>query len=378
MLVGQIRGYLSSTDQTGDDSIHELWRRYVDACQQLNQLLDLCAQLLERAEWMEALRSAELEPNLFDCIAALEFPKRLIWEQMGCDLGWERLTPVSTAISDRLQAAWDNRKRLRPLLREHLRLAVARGPLSQRLAVMHQLADKDRMSTFWRDDIQKLEKARGPQLLREMQQAMKAQDTNRLVPLLAEIRETPWTLKLPASLRKLEEDAESLVLECVRLPETAQKLIQARCDADMSAAGLLLDEWESQLSRLRQLRPQASQMVGELVSKIRDAVGWAERITQTQSLVAEWHDAARQVIQASKSGDIPLREIRRLRDQAASLLVLIPTAQRDPSLAQAAEAAYQGNRQRIILARCVSAAMVAAAVLVPGVLITFFMMWIFS
>ena len=113
-------------------------------------------------------------------------------------------------------------------------------------------------------------------------------------------------------------------------------------------------------------------------SKIRDAVGWAERITQTQSLVAEWHDAARQVIQASKSGDIPLREIRRLRDQAASLLVLIPTAQRDPSLAQAAEAAYQGNRQRIILARCVSAAMVAAAVLVPGVLITFFMMWIFS
>lgn len=378
MLVGQIRGYLSSTDQTGDDAIHELWRRYVDSCQQLNQRLDLCSQFLERGEWMEALRSAELEPNLFDCITSLDFPKRQEWERLGVDLGWERLIPVSVAIGERLQTAWDHRKRLRPLLREHMRLSVSRASLARRLAVMHELAIRDRMSTFWRDDIQRLERSRGPQLLRELQQAIKASDAPQLVALLKEVHETPWTLKLPASVRRFSEKAESIVLEAVHLPETVRALNEAMQTSEVSQASPLLEQWHTQLERFSRLGENPSPATEALIQSAARVVEWADRIAAGQSLQSQWQDSAQRVIEAARTDNTSLRDLRRLRDELNVLGQQIPAGQRDASLAEAAETAFRNVRNLRVLSWCVNGAMVAAAILIPGFFITVFMMWVFS
>ena len=378
MLVGQIRGYLSSSDQTGDDAIRELWQRYVEACLQINQRLDLCAQFLERGEWIEALRSAELEPDLFDCLAALEFPKRPLWEQLGCDLGWERLVPVQTTISERLQAAWDHRKRLRPLLKEHQRLAIARAPLAQRLAVMHELAKQDKMSTFWRDDIQRFEKSRGPQLIRELRQAVAAEETKQLITLVAEVRETPWTLKLPSSLRRLEQQAELILLEQILLPETAKKLNDARLECQTSVGCLLLMDWDDRLGRLRTLQPVDSHLVKTLLASTAAAVKWAKHGAESESLVASWETAARQLMQAASIEATSMKTLKRLWEESQEVFKQIPDSERDESLAHAAAAAFQSARKQRILARCVTAAMILTAVFVPGFLITLFMMWVFS
>lgn len=376
ILVGQIRGYLASTDQTGDDAIRELWRKYVDACQQINQRLDLCAQFLERGEWIEAVRSAELEPNLLDCITALDFERRSEWEQMGCDLGWERLIPVSPIVSDRLQTAWEHRKRLKPLLKEHIRLAIARAPLAQRLAVMQRLANKDRMSTFWREDIQSLERARGPQLQRELQQAIRAEDAPRLETLLAEVRETPWTLTLPASLKKQAETAEILVLERRTLPKTAAKLHEASRNDHTALAPALLEEWDSQLSRLRGLRPRDTTSLQDLLQRIAAAVAWATSGTNRQSLISEWNSAVSRLIHAAGAEQTSLTELHAFWTEVASLYALIPRGMRDRSLQDVAEASYHQARRRRILALSVTAAMIAAAILVPGFLVVLYVIWV--
>ncbi len=378
MLIGQIRGYLSSTDQTGDETICDLWRRYVDASMQINQRLDLCSQLLERGEWIEAIRSAELEPNLFDCITALDFERRTEWEQLGCDLGWERLIPVSPAVSDRLQAAWNHRKRIQSLLKEHLRLSISRAPLSKRLTVMHQLAQKDHMSTFWREDIQRLERARGPQLQRELQEALRTQDAPQLQTLLAELRDTPWTLKLPNSLKSLEPRTETLVLDQILIPEAANLLIRVWNDRRDAEAPAALAQWNKHTSQLAGLGPPRPEAIRRLMDSTSAARAWAQKIVNSASAEGAWRTAVDQLRAVLQSGIPTLRVLQNHRRQVDSLFDQIPFPQRDITTMSALDEKYREVRFQRLISIGSTVAMFAAAILVPGVIVTLFVVWLFS
>lgn len=250
-LVREIMDFLAAPVHSLDDEIRTLWQRYCDACQQVNQQLDWCSQLLDRGEWLEAARQTTLDPRVLECSSILDFEFRKSWEQIGTESGWSRYVPVALSACRRLSEALDNQKQLQPLLKSHVRLALSRAPLAQRLPVMRELARRDTLSTFWRDDVLAMEKLRAPELIREAQKAMAAEDVAGLDRLIDEYRSSPWLMKFPPASRKVMSEAEQAVLRLREIPQLIVRLVDSHLAKDATSGAIAFADWCALWERIR-------------------------------------------------------------------------------------------------------------------------------
>ncbi len=92
----------------------------------------------------EAIHLAEEPPNLLDLVAALDLPDAEVWSDFCQTTG----LPVPPALQmDRaaqLNDAYAAEQPLEHLLNRHRLLALSRGPVSERLEVIRQLAARIR------------------------------------------------------------------------------------------------------------------------------------------------------------------------------------------------------------------------------------------
>src|SRR5437016_310907 len=79
-VAGTIRASLHSPDLTIDDKLRRAAEAYANACQQANERLSRCADLLSHGMRSEALRLAELTPDLLELVTELDFPERQDWD----------------------------------------------------------------------------------------------------------------------------------------------------------------------------------------------------------------------------------------------------------------------------------------------------------
>jgi hypothetical protein len=276
-LVRDISDFLSGPVHTMDAGVQSLWQHYCECCQHVNQRLDFCSQLLDRGEWLEAARQTEMEPRVLECAGILDFEYRSTWEQICCENGWARYVPVSLAACRRLSEACENRQRLQPLLKSHVRLALSRAPLSRRLPVMRELARKDTLSTFWRDEILAMERLRGPELTKEARAAVVAGDVTKLTALVEEFRSSPWLLKFPESARKSFDEAEQHIIRLQQLPELSDRLLQCFRGRDVAGGAVAFADWCRLWERVRAFRnPILNEL--DIRQETRAALTWASHL----------------------------------------------------------------------------------------------------
>jgi len=191
-LVEEIQAALLSPGILEWDLLRDAAAEYAAACDQANERLATCAQLLRRGLRSEALQLAEQEPNLLDAVALLDFPELPEWRQLLSANGMVLPPALRIDIASDLNAAYALEAPLQSLLKRHRLLALARAPLSARIQVLRSIRQADQVNPVWAQDLKVLETARQQELQRHVESAYKARDLDVLEAIVCEIQDPEW------------------------------------------------------------------------------------------------------------------------------------------------------------------------------------------
>lgn len=247
-IVEEIQTVVTSEALTSESALSELAADYLAACEEANRRLRECAELLQKGLRGEAIQRCEVEPNLLDLTAVLDFPERAVW----CD--WLRQTerPVPPALSldvaADLNAAYAEEQPLANLMERHRTLALVRAPIRLRIAVLRQIAAADAGNPIWSDDLRLYEEQRLKQLRAEIDAAQKASDIGGLVALEKELRDIAWVeTPAPALLERVVKAAARLRAKQARaeMQQLEPLLTGAFSDFDVERARPLRSRWKA-------------------------------------------------------------------------------------------------------------------------------------
>src|SRR6478735_5929791 len=97
-VVDGLRSFVESLDQRKTPRIELLAAKYAALCEDANQRLSQCSDLLARGLRAEAIQLAEAEPSLLMMVGALDFPGREAWIELAGI--YDLPTPGSLRIED--------------------------------------------------------------------------------------------------------------------------------------------------------------------------------------------------------------------------------------------------------------------------------------
>lgn len=201
-IVDDIRSAMYSVTPESLDMLRLGVADYAVACDEANERLRQCNALLKQGLRSEAIQACEVEPNLLDVVATLDFPER---DQLVAIAQQNSLAPppaLSLDMASELNEAYAIQAPLESLLRQHRLLAIARGPLAPRLKTLRSIARLDKHNLVWQDDVRLFEKERLKEIQREATQAAKAGEVGVLDSLAEELGDKHWTLTPPKELVK--------------------------------------------------------------------------------------------------------------------------------------------------------------------------------
>jgi hypothetical protein len=276
-IVDDIRSFLHATDQTYTEPLRHLASEYAEACNKANERLRRCEEYLQRGMRSEAIQYAQAEPPLLDVVAVLDFRERMDWEQTAAMYGLTPPPRLRLETAEALNRAFAEEKPLEDLLRKHRRLALARAPLPDRLAILHKIWRMDAGNPVWGEDVVRLEQARFGQLREMMSVAAASQDVDLIFQVREELFGKTWTAPLPKPLieevARLARSYQTRKLQ-LDLERAGDRLLQAYHARRESDAWGYWNEWR-QLSDALGLGP------GHASShKISPARQWLEQLAR--------------------------------------------------------------------------------------------------
>jgi hypothetical protein len=307
-LVDDIRAFLQSSDQTQTDRLRSLANDYAEACHQVNARLRRCEEYLRQNLRGEAIHYAQAEPALLDVLAVLDFPDRPQWHEVVMAYNLPEAPPLRLESAAALNQAYAEAAPLEPLLRRHRRLALSRASLSQRLAVLRELAQADAGNHLWEADVQALETARQRGIRDDIDEARQLKDLTRLTALFEELQ-GPWRSPPPPDLvaevrELLSRQATTQGRLLLRgLTDQLQGALGAR---DELQARQLLMQWE-QLSNQLQLPPSDS--LARQVTPVREWLERQQRRLEQEAAQQEARDALERGLRSTRIGPDALQDL---------------------------------------------------------------------
>lgn len=172
---------------------------YMVACDEANERLRHCGNLLKQGLRSEAIQFAEIEPVLLDVVATLDFPERSQWSESVARFGIVAPAPLMLDVAAELNEAYALEQPLSALLARHRLLALARSPIQLRISVLRRLAELDASNPVWHDDLAVFESERQKQLQQELSVAAQNGDVKALTAIDEELHQ-PWVQMPPAAL----------------------------------------------------------------------------------------------------------------------------------------------------------------------------------
>ena len=269
-IIEDVRNSLYATGPDAAETVRSAGAAFTLACQDVNERLRRCGQLLNAGLRSEALQQAEIEPNLLDVVAALDFPERELWGQFAAEMGIAAPAMLLDVAAD-LNEAYSVEQPLVALLAKHRLHALARSPLRQRIKTLREIAETDSNNPIWQDDLHLYEQERLKQIQREAGDCLESSDLETARSLVQELQDTPWT----------ESPADALF---DRLSGTLQKLISRNAcreldqiDSEMNAAysAFEIDKMRGLRDRWLQALPQSG--MGEespISQRVAPALEW--------------------------------------------------------------------------------------------------------
>ncbi|HUO07319.1 MAG TPA: hypothetical protein VM008_03235 [Phycisphaerae bacterium] len=342
---------------------------YAALCVSANERLRKCSTFLSQGLRTEAIHLADETPNLLDLVAALDLPDPLAWQDFCQNNGLPVPPPLQLDRASQLNDAYAQDQPLEHLLAQHRLLALARGPVRQRLALLRQIAGQDVGNTTWERDIRAFEKARLKELPTAFYNAVKNRDEVGMSGLMQEITQTQWLEPVPGDLVTAVSDAfnrmqrASAEVELRKLVEPLREAYAARSFQECQA---IVQRWKNIMDGAG-----VTIISTELTDEIRPVVQFVQEQEKREELLRKFRESCRKFAQMMDM-DVPDTQLEAGYAKLKGFNEPIPeelTARYQEKLAYRQRAAERKHRGRLI-GIGVAVAGVAAVAVVVVVLMT--------
>lgn len=247
-IVEDIMTILAADVDPTEAAIRDVDTRYADAVNSLNERLVECDKLLHKGFRSEAIQKCEMDPNLLDAMAVLDFPEAPQWGEYVRQFGLPEPPQLRLQIAADLNEAYSHEASLSDRLRQHRLLALARAPLGSRLKVLRQIAKCDPGNPVWQQDLRSWEQLRHDRLPKEVEEAAAREDAKALAVLGQEVQSKDWLAPPPKALveRVLLAHKQVCVKQARRhLGVLEKQLNEAYANFDITRARLLRQRWRT-------------------------------------------------------------------------------------------------------------------------------------
>jgi hypothetical protein len=357
--IDNIRSILASAAPPSMENVWAVAVEYADACDAVNERLRGCGQLLRDGLRSEAIQRCEMEPNLLNLMATLDFPESYTWTALLQANGLAPPSPLLVDVASDLNEAYAQEEPLKAALRRHRLLALGRCPLRDRIATLRNLARLDVNNAVWQDDLRTYEKTRQQEIHRAIDLEYSQGNLFALRELEQDVQSGDWLDPLPAALVQKAHDAHARLLrEHARseLERFEPQLNDAFSQFDVIRGRSLRERWNSSLS-FAQLPSDDS-----LLDRVSPALEWLKQQDRESADEAGYKSALAQLEQALDNEE----DLGNLERLAHAVLRF------ERSIPDVLEKRLQGRMASLELAksrraRLIIAALFAAVLLVGGV-----------
>jgi len=299
ILIDEIRGTFVSDEWTGSNATHhsstDLYRSlaedYAKACKEMVGRLKACVSYLRSGNTAEAVRLAEVEPNLFEMYNLLDFPERDEWIGVLDSFGGRHPPPFPKELAMQLNDAYCQSAMLEPLQKRYRVLAVERAPLADRLQVLRSIVAADPINPSWRKDLEAFEEERIKEISTEIDRAISDNDFNAIQNLHKELSQN-WSEPVPAYLRdKLSVKLRGIRFQSLnkRLEELVGQLRQSHDERNVAKVQSLVDKIREIVGKSGMAMPT------ELSDRANEALRWLNDENKRRQLTARYEGKLRQL-----------------------------------------------------------------------------------
>jgi hypothetical protein len=307
------------------DRMRDLAEQYQEACRLANERLRRCEDCLRQGLKAEALHLAQEAPPLVDMVEVLDFLELPDWEELVKLYALAKAPPLRRDVVQSLRVVRAEAEPLQDLLRRHRLLALGRGPIRERLAVIRQLRAADPASSFWTEDMRVLERLRNEQIREECLAATQSQDTAVLQALVQEVEEPTWVDAPSPALRQQVVAAfhhANLARVRARAQEAAIELNRAYVARNEERARDWRERWNQCWAEAGpELDGSLSQHVGPALAWLQQEDDYAAAQQAFQADVAALTDALHHDDTPQVELDQLMRKVRRHQQQVPPELV---------------------------------------------------------
>lgn len=292
---------LMSTVNSPDELVGEVADEFFQACDDANKRCAIVAGLLVEGLRDEAIALAETPPRLLPLISNLDSPIRTEWLGFLAMRGFESPPELNLETASIIEEAYEQQRRLEPLMRTHRLLALSRASLAARLQVLRKLEQNDPTNPIWPADIEKFEHARIEQIRREATSARAKLDLETLARLSDELS-GPWSIKIPSDLRNSVSVSSEMLARQRALNEMkplASQLNDCLAAFDAGKALAIRDSWD-RLNGIAQINGGHP-----LYEQAKEALLWLQEVERERAVDAEF-DAAVAKLESALDGELEL------------------------------------------------------------------------
>jgi hypothetical protein len=272
--IDNIRSVLASAGPASKENVWAVAVEYADVCETVNERLRKCGQLLREGLRSEAIQQSEMEPNLLNLVATLDFPEVSAWTALLQVNGLAPPSPLLVDVASDLNEAYTQEQPLATLMRRHRLLALGHNPLRDRIGTLRQLARLDANNPVWQDDLRTYEQARQQEIHRATELEYQQGNLAALTELTHDVQSSDWLDPLPAALvQQVRETHARLMGEQAHaeLERLEPQLNDAFSQFDVTRGRVLRERWNASeaLSRLSEGDP--------LYERVAPALEWLDQ-----------------------------------------------------------------------------------------------------
>lgn len=337
-IVDDIRSLIGTHDAEEMDFLRAAAADYSVACDEVCERLTQCGALLRQGLRSEAIQLCEIEPNLLDIVALLDFPEYSAWIETAnrCGIATPPALPLDVAAS--LNEAYALEQPLAALLQQHRLLALTHGTLQSRIQVMQRLAELDGNNPVWQEDLAIFEKERQKQLQTEVEAAVRAGDSDALVALDAELSGPQWRNPPPPELAKLAAESHTRLRYWTvqsQFEQLAKELESARSGFRVKSGQAARDRWNQLVATSGwQAQEQVAARAAPAFEWLADQDRIEERKKECEGVLSDLSKAAGHGNSLAELQDLHTRAIRlgtvppELEERCQSRLAVLQRASR--------------------------------------------------
>lgn len=247
-IVDCVRQAALSPASYSTEELSSLAADFAEVCRAASERLQRCWGLLHAGQRSEAIRLANLPPNLIDLLAALDFPEAESWRLLCEAMDLPLAPPLALERAADLNDAFAAEQPLQQLLRQWRLQAIAGAPLAERLVTLRRLVACEPQNAVWQSDLLHFEKARLEEMAAHLSEVRARRDGQALAAWVAELNSSAWASPVPAHLVAAVQTAYREVLAHAAREEMkrlAPRLHAAYAALDEATAMQLRQQWNT-------------------------------------------------------------------------------------------------------------------------------------